>query len=282
MWTVYTKQFERDAWLVTAAVTVVLAVLVFVVLRLSRREEKVSPSWSAFTVLGIMFGQGSLLEFRSPAGRVLMVSVLLLQVVVLAFYTSNLVTDLAVKPSLPPHEGLEDIHSDPSVTFGIERETALDGIFQVSWMGRGRGTLKAEDTVDSTEEGMRRIYRERYAFLVWELFHTLNYQGDCESYLLPQKYFTDHASFVLAKGSPLTPLFNNVILDLSSSGLLSKFWLEVKVTTNDCDALETASLEFLTVVTSFLVLVVGAVVSFGLLGAEWLLSRRIWGRSWGM
>nr|XP_027227006.1 uncharacterized protein LOC113818977 [Penaeus vannamei] len=143
-------------------------------------------------------------------------------------------------------------------------------------------SLKAEDTVGSTEEGMRRIYRERYAFLVWELFHTLNYQGDCESYLLPQKYFTDRASFVLAKGSPLAPLFNNVILDLGSSGLLSKFWLEVKVTTNDCGALETASLVFLTVVTSFLVLVVGAVVSFGLLGAEWLLSRRIWGRSWGM
>nr|XP_027220826.1 probable glutamate receptor [Penaeus vannamei] len=95
-------------------------------------------------------------------------------------------------------------------------------------------------------------------------------------------YFTDRASFVLAKGSPLAPLFNNVILDLGSSGLLSKFWLEVKVTTNDCGALETASLEFLTVVTSFLVLVVGAVVSFGLLGAEWLLSRRIWGRSWGI
>ncbi|ROT79443.1 ionotropic glutamate receptor GLR-3, partial [Penaeus vannamei] len=57
MWTVYTKQFEGDAWLVTAALTVVLAVLVFLVLRLSRREEELSPSWSAFTVLGIMFGQ---------------------------------------------------------------------------------------------------------------------------------------------------------------------------------------------------------------------------------
>ncbi|XP_037803579.1 glutamate receptor-like [Penaeus monodon] len=318
MWTVYTKQFEKEAWGVTLSVTVVLMVLVFLVLRLSRREESVSPSISAFTVLGILFGQGSILEFRSLAGRILMVSVLFLQVIILAFYTSNLVTALAVRPSLPPFEGLEDVHQDPTVTFGIQRGTALDEIFKVCGFKASsspspipsssaspsppkkekKNTLsltsfafqnsknrlyqsvyqkiKPEDTVSSTKDGMRRIFRERYAFLVWELYYTLNNQGGCDNYLLPQRYFTDHASFILTKGSPLTPIFNNVILDLGSSGLLSKFWLELKVTNNDCDDLETASLEFLTLVTSFLVLCVGAVASLGFLGVEWILSRRLW------
>ncbi|XP_063600731.1 probable glutamate receptor [Penaeus indicus] len=279
MWTVYTKQFEKESWAVTVSVTVILMVLVFVVLRLSRREESASPSISAFTVLGILFGQGSILEFRSLAGRILMVSVLLLQVVMLAFYTSNLVTALAVRPSPPPFEGLEDIHRDPTVTFGIESGTALDDIFQNSKNPLYRSIyqkIKPEDTVTSTAEGMRRIFRERYAFLVWELYYTLNHQGGCDNYLLPQKYFTDHASFILTKGSPLTPIFNNVILDLGSSGLLSKFWLELKVTSNDCDDLETSSLEFLTLVTSFLVLCVGAVAALGFLGMEWILARRLW------
>ncbi|XP_047487922.1 probable glutamate receptor [Penaeus chinensis] len=279
MWTVYTKQFEKEAWAVTVSVTVVLMVLVFVVLRLSRREENASPSISAFTVLGILFGQGSILEFRSLAGRILMVSVLFLQVIILAFYTSNLVTALAVRPSPPPFQGLEDVHQDPMVTFGIEKGTALDDIFENSKNPLYQAIyqkLKPEDTVASTTDGMRRVFRERYAFLIWELYYDLNHQGGCDNYLLPQKYFTDHASFILTKGSPLTPIFNNVILDLASSGLLSKFWLEVKVTTNDCDDLETASLEFLTLVTSFLVLCVGAVAALGFLGAEWVLSRRPW------
>ncbi|XP_042883099.1 uncharacterized protein LOC122260068 [Penaeus japonicus] len=135
--------------------------------------------------------------------------------------------------------------------------------------------LKPEDNVGSSKEGMERIMREKYAFLVWELYYTLNHQGDCDKFMLSKIYFPDHISFLMRKGSPLTPILNNIILDLTSSGHLTKLWLDLKLTSDECDNFETSSLEFLTLLTSFLVLAGGTVASLVMLGAEWLMSLRI-------
>ncbi|XP_042883098.1 glutamate receptor ionotropic, NMDA 2A-like [Penaeus japonicus] len=67
LWTVYTKQFEATAWIVTVVLAIATTAFVFVLLRLSRREESVTPSLSAFTVLGILFGQVSMNHTNSKS-----------------------------------------------------------------------------------------------------------------------------------------------------------------------------------------------------------------------
>lgn len=67
------------------------------------------------------------------------------------------------------------------------------------------------------------------------------------------------------------------VLDLLSGGILTKWWQELKVTSVDCSALETAPIELKTVLTPFLLLILGMLAGVGVLGGERLASRSMRG-----
>lgn len=60
-----------------------------------------------------------------------MLTALLLQVISLAYYTSNMVSALTVGPSLPALNDLRDVHNDPAITFGFVKGTANTVDFRV-------------------------------------------------------------------------------------------------------------------------------------------------------
>lgn len=61
-----------------------------------------------------------------------------------------------------------------------------------------------------------------------------------------------------------------------SAGFFRKWWMEMNVNNNVCDALETAPIELRTIVTPFIVLGLGVLVALGVLASECLFSRRGW------
>lgn len=65
------------------------------------------------------------------AGRTVMLATLLLQLISLAYYTSNMVSALTVGPSLPALNDLRDVHNDPAITFGFVKGTANTVDFRV-------------------------------------------------------------------------------------------------------------------------------------------------------
>lgn len=71
-------------------------------------------------------------------------------------------------------------------------------------------STKDEDLVTSYTEGMERVFSERYALMIWEVFYSLNYGQDCRAFVLPVSYFPIYTSFGLAKESPLVPIMNKV------------------------------------------------------------------------
>ncbi|XP_042876134.1 glutamate receptor-like [Penaeus japonicus] len=288
MWTVYTKQFEPGVWGVLLFVVVFLAISLYYVSRFSSSEVKISVSDALLTVFGFMFGQGTPLEFQSASGRTLVMTVLLLQVLALAFYTCNMVSALTVGPPLPPYKDLRDIHKESSITFGfvesssnsinfrrrsyniVKRKILLsrDSVTSAVLHFHSRHvnpsidytdsdtplimdvwqSMKGEDFVQSAAEGIERVLKGKYAFMEWEIFYTLNYGHICE-----------------------------IVLDLLSGGLLTKWWEELKVISNDCTALETAPIELKTVLTPFLLLVLSMSVAFSVLVVERLASRSMRG-----
>lgn len=74
---------------------------------------------------------GSPLSFQNVAERTVVLTVLFLQVVTLAFYTSNLVSALTVGPSLPPYKDLQDIDQEASLTFGFLKGSSNANDFRV-------------------------------------------------------------------------------------------------------------------------------------------------------
>ncbi|XP_047487272.1 uncharacterized protein LOC125038077 [Penaeus chinensis] len=138
MWSVYTKQFEPSVWPVLLSVVVCLALCLYLVSRFSLGEVEISVSDAILTVFGFMFGQGSHIEFKSGAGRTLVMTVLLLQVLALAFYTCNMVSALTVGPPLPPYKDLRDIHDESSIAFGFVESSSNANNFRGLVDGKSR------------------------------------------------------------------------------------------------------------------------------------------------
>ncbi|ROT84725.1 putative glutamate receptor ionotropic, delta-1 isoform X2 [Penaeus vannamei] len=271
MWTVYTKQFERGVWGMMVTVALALGAALYVVSRWSKNECEAHLSESFFTVVGFLFGQGTTLGFHTVAGRTVMLTALLLQLISLAYYTSNMVSALTVGPSLPALNDLRDVHNDPAITFGFVKGTAntidfrdsSNPLLQEVWRN-----IEEEDLSPTAPAGMERVREGDYALMLWELFFDMNYGHDCRVFMLPARYFSTYTSFALPRDSPLVPLMNKLILDIVSSGLLRKWWTELSYSTTDCSALEATPIELKTVLTPFLLLGLSALVSLGILAAE--------------
>ncbi|XP_047488283.1 glutamate receptor 1-like isoform X1 [Penaeus chinensis] len=276
IWTVYTKQFERGVWGMIVTVALVSGAALYVVSRWSKNEREVHLSESFFTVVGFLFGQGTTLGFQTVAGRTVMLTALLLQAISLAYYTSNMVSALTVGPSLPALNDLRDVHNDPAITFGFVKGTANTADFRDSsnpLLQEVWRNIEEEDLSPTTTAGMERVREDEYALMVWELFFDINYGHDCRLFMLPARYFLTYTSFAFPKDSPLVPLMNKLILDIVSSGLLRKWWMEMSYSATDCSALEAAPIELKTVLTPFLLLGLIALFSLGILAAERSLCR---------
>ncbi|XP_047488086.1 probable glutamate receptor [Penaeus chinensis] len=241
IWTVYTKQFEPGVWGVLTLLTTALC------FSLSRK--------------------------RPERGIVLML--LVLQVLLLAFYTSNLVSALTVGPPLPPMENLEDVYSDSSITIGFTRGSTIANEFNTDnpLYQAILHRLKDKDLVMSPEEGVARALKGGYAYMVWEFFYKMNFGSECGAFLLSPSYFPHQASIAMPKDSPLVPVLNKVLLDIQSVGLLRKWWMEIDVARADCNALVTAPIELKTVLTPFLLLGFSLLVSLGILAVEVVVYR---------
>ncbi|XP_037803608.1 probable glutamate receptor [Penaeus monodon] len=275
MWTVYTKQFEAGVWGVLTLLTTALCFSLYFASRCSSREQKLSPSDAFIVGVGMIFGQGSTLKIEKTSERGIVLMLLLLQVLLLAFYTSNLVSALTVGPPLPPMKDLEDVHSDSSITIGFTRGSTIANEFNTDnpLYQAILHRLKDKDLVMSPEEGVARALKGGYAYLVWEFFYKMNFGSECGAFLLPPSYFPHQASIALQKDSPLVPVLNKVLLDIQSVGLLRKWWMEIDVARADCNALVTAPIELKTVLTPFLLLGLSLMVSLGILALEVVVYR---------
>ncbi|XP_042873441.1 probable glutamate receptor [Penaeus japonicus] len=267
MWSVYTKQFDVGVWVFVLFVIAGLVLCLYFVscVFVAAGQVKVIPlSDCALTVIGIFCGQGSTLPSRSSAARTVVITALLLQVVTLSYYTSNMVSALTVGPRLPPYKDLGDIHAQSSITFGIingSRNTddftdSKNPLHQSVWR-----RMKEDDLAITATQGMERVYEEKYALMLWGIYFQVNYAHDCRVFTLPKGYFPTYTSFAITKGSPLVPVLNKLVLDIISSGFLRKWWQELSNKGNDCNALETVPIELKTVLTPFLLLIFGIFVA---------------------
>lgn len=81
--------------------------------------------------MAIPIHTGSSMAFKSNAGRVLHLSCLLLQILLMAHYTSDLISGLAMGPPLPSVNTIDDINRNSKLTLGWRKGSSLGEIFKV-------------------------------------------------------------------------------------------------------------------------------------------------------
>lgn len=273
-------QFDSSVWAVASVVLGVLAVALYVVCRWSEAEVTLSALDTVETVVGCMLGQGTQAEVKSTSGRLLLLTILMLQVLLMTYYTSGLTAGLALGPPLPSVSTIEDISSNPRLTLGWRKGAAHGETFRMSTIPAYRkiwdkvAANDMEALILTMEEAEARVLSKPYLMIASEISILHTFGQDCRIYILPNSFFPKQRSFVLRKGSPLIPILNKVMLDMWSTGLINKWWTKWAPAVKDCEQLETKAVEFKTLLTILIVLSVSLALSLVFLLAETFVWRR--------
>nr|XP_045605359.1 probable glutamate receptor isoform X1 [Procambarus clarkii] len=276
-WMTFTQEFHVHVWAVLAASVCLLSLTLYLTSAIVKERQHISLSDSLCTVFGALCGQGTNLQFQRLPCRLVVLTVLLLQIVVLAHYTSNLVSALAVGPSLPAISSIGDVVSNPTFSLGTLQDTAYLGYLKNSpepehqmaytnLMAGGRRGLVA-----STTEGVARTLQENYIYMDCSVY--LVNEIDCRHVILPTAYFPAITSIALQKGSPLVHIFNQIILKMKTSGLMHSLEQRWTTTEPDCEETHFMAIGLDALLTPFLLLMLVMGVSVVVCAAEHLLQE---------
>ncbi|XP_042876130.1 probable glutamate receptor [Penaeus japonicus] len=267
VWTAYVMQFQKNVWIVLGITVGILMVSMLLMSHWSRTEVSFSVSDVFIIVAGCMFGQGSSIAMKYTSGRLLLLSCLLLQILLMAHYTSDLISGLAMGPPLPSVNTIDDINRNKKLTLGWRKGSSLGEVFKTSVSPTYRKVwTKVEETnmeplTLSMDEAFSKVLEEPYLFISSEVAILYTFGQDCRVYILPTSYFPVQQSFALKKGSPLIPILNKVILDIWSTGMIDKWKTKWSPATSDCNILETKPIVLKTLLTIFLVLASAMAIS---------------------
>ncbi|XP_027217136.2 probable glutamate receptor [Penaeus vannamei] len=205
---------------------------------------------------------------------------LALQVLLLTYYTSDLVSSLAAGPPPPTLSTLYDVYNSPRLELGFTKGIALqlyfsestDPIVRKMWQAIEDDNYNA--LANSMEEGMQRVLRKPYLYMDWGIPLRYDYGHDCRLYMLPTSYFHVQTSFTLRKNSPLVPILNKVVLDILSSGLVEKWWHDWNTEAGSCGPLQNEPVGVKTVFGPFFIFSMALVASLCALACEIRIFRK--------
>ncbi|XP_037797156.1 probable glutamate receptor [Penaeus monodon] len=311
IWSAYSKPFSVSVWLAVITLVVSFVVMIRLTTQFSPLQEPLSLSDSTLVISGFVCCQGTSFPLLSISCRTVALVWLVLQVILVSYYTSDLVSSLAAGPPPPSLSTLHDVLNTPSYDFGFEKGSALhqasqqdhretflvltvtlerefmifchiadwtkqleskDILLQKIWKSIKDGNYQS--LANSMEAGMKRVYEEPYLFIESEIPLRYSYGHDCRLFMLPTSYFPVKISFALKKNSPLVPVLNGVALDILSSGLPVKWWQDWRREIRGCRTTQFEPVDLKVVVGPFLILTLALATSSFFLAFEILTERR--------
>ncbi|XP_071523389.1 probable glutamate receptor [Panulirus ornatus] len=276
MWSTFTSEFQVEVWWVLSLLVLVLPLAMHVATH-SRYDQKLSVMNSITIVGGALCGQGYHDEFRGLPSRLMFLTVMMLHVLVLAHYTSQLVSSMAVGPPLPDISALADVRRHSPLRLGFIEGSSVTEYLRTSQSSEHQQiwqSLTPKDLVLSREEGMKRVMTHPFVFLVAENYLNNKYGKDCRYLILPKPYFPSMSAFAIRKGSPLIPVLNKIILRMKTTGLMMKWHKEWMPTPVECNDIEFSPVELRIVVTPFILLGTGMAIALFFLAAENISSNK--------
>nr|XP_027236447.1 glutamate receptor ionotropic, delta-2-like [Penaeus vannamei] len=224
------------------------------------------------------YGGGDL-QVTGLSVRLCLLSVVLTAWLIIVFYTSVLMSSLAVPLLSPPFKDMHGLLMAGTHNLGLQEgnsevermRTSQDPVLQKVW-----SDIVLQDPtnlVPSANEGIRRILKERFAFLMDLEYFAYHRGSDCRLFPLPDHIFTYGAGMAVRKGSPLRLVFNDQVLQQQVTGITDRNRKRHLPSPPLCAPDGPEALGLGTLLTSFLLLAAASVVALLVLFLEVVYSR---------
>nr|XP_053630937.1 glutamate receptor ionotropic, kainate 5-like [Cherax quadricarinatus] len=276
-WDTYILSFQWGTWL---AILVLLGTMAagFMVIVWHQRDE--DPHFSnGHNVLFILFSclvqQGSWVLPRTTRLQAVLCMFWLSCVILYASYTARLTSVLAVSSTSLPFSSLEEAVNTAEWRIGLLRGTSTIETLQVSqgahYQKLYQDLARNPDLLYSSDvEGIQRVLTQR-KYAVFAESATLDYllRGNCSVVEVPGNHLMDYLYLGFRKGLPYAPIINRELMKMSDVGVLDRihqYWWGTPVACNSPTSY--TELGFSNILTAFLVLLAGYVVSLLLLVVE--------------
>ncbi|XP_046545524.1 glutamate receptor 3-like [Haliotis rubra] len=160
-----------------------------------------------------------------------MTSLWMLLMVITTVYCANLVAALSAQKDVKLFSDLESL-LDSDYAVGMRSSGITSHILKrsdpSSLYGKLWSKIKADDPAlfleSSLENNLKRVEREKYAFLHYTSELEKRLADDCQLEVLGERLLFIHQAFGLPKGSPLKADIEKIMSQMNVIGLLDRLW----------------------------------------------------------
>ncbi|KAG5445604.1 Serine/threonine-protein kinase grik2 [Clonorchis sinensis] len=281
----FLQPLSAPVWGYILAATIMVSLVLFVVARFSPYEWKadhpcnlnsnvlenkfdmLNSIWYTF---GALMQKGSDVVPHAMSTRIIAGFWWFFTLIVISSYTANLAAYLTVARMESPIENAEDLAKQTKIKYGTTQGGSTAAFFQHSkfpvykrmwqFMSSQKGVL-----MNSTEDAIRRVKREEYAFILESTMNEYYTQRDCELIQVGGLLDSKGYGIGLPEGSKYRDPISETILKLQHSQTIHKlkfrWWQEMDINVT-CDAKQnkvsdTSSLDVDKVSGCFVMLLIG-------------------------
>uniref|UniRef100_A0A8C7DCV8 Glutamate receptor n=1 Tax=Oncorhynchus kisutch TaxID=8019 RepID=A0A8C7DCV8_ONCKI len=241
--------FDLSLWACIAGTVLLVGILVYLLnwLNPPRLPMGAVSSTTFYNSMWFVYGsfvqQGGEVPYTTLATRMMMGVWWLFALIVISSYTANLAAFLTITRIENSIQSLQDLSKQTELPYGTVLDSAVyeqvrskamnpferDPMYSQMWRMINR-TGGAENNVDESKEGIRKVKYGRFAF-VWDSA-VLEYMAindeDCSFYTVGSNAPDRGYGFAMQHGSPYRDIFSQRILELQQNGdmdiLKLKWW----------------------------------------------------------
>ncbi|CAH0553020.1 unnamed protein product [Brassicogethes aeneus] len=297
----FASPFSLSVWLMLGVAYFLVSFAIFVIGRLSPSEwvnpypcvEEPEFLINQFSIrnclwftVGALMQQGSELEPKSISTRTASGVWWFFTLIMVSSYTANLAAFLTVETLVTSFKNIEELSRQTEIKYGAKRDGATANFFRDSNISTYQKiwrhmALHPEDMVNSNDEGVAKVEKENYAYLMEST--SIEYETERHCSLAQVGNLLDDKGYGIAmkKFSEYRNEMSREVLKLQETGELSqlkiKWWKEKRgggKCASKSEGGDATPLDLKNVGGVFLVLFVGSIM--GLIGSFLEMAYQVW------
>ncbi|CAF3689070.1 unnamed protein product [Rotaria sp. Silwood1] len=237
--------FNRDVWIYLIAAYFAVSLSLYLVARLSpyewrspypcrRTHDELENQFTLFNsfwflICNIMH-QGTDLNPIATSTRMISCLWGFCTLILVSSYTANLAAFLTVQRMQTPIENVEDLASQTTIAYGVQRGGSTENFFRESKIATYERMWnyilanQASVTVASSTEGIKRVLAGDYAFLIESTTSEYNIMRNCELTSIGGLLDSKGYGFGVPQNSPYRDILSDTILKLQDEGVIQKYY----------------------------------------------------------
>ncbi|CAF0743543.1 unnamed protein product [Rotaria sordida] len=239
------KPFNIYVWFYMIAAYIAVSFILYLVARLSpyewrnlhpckRTHEELESQFTFFNsfwfLIGNLMQQGTDLTPTAPSTRMISCLWSFFTLILVSSYTANLAAFLTVQRMQTPIENADDLAQQTEIAYGVQRGGSTENFFRESKIPTYERMWnyilanQAHVTVASSTEGIQRVLKGKYAFLIESTTSEYNIMRNCELTSIGGLLDSKGYGFGVPQNSPYRDILSDTILKLQDEGVIQKYY----------------------------------------------------------